>query len=75
MRKKRAKALAKLCGYSCHHPREYYAIPTGAKFEQKTYDKDGKLQIEIRDKLKFIAGKERASYQETKKMFKRGEIK
>lgn len=59
MKKKRAKALAKLCGFNPHHPRQYFAIPTGTK-------RKGLFQ--------FVAGQERRAYQDLKKQFKRGEL-
>ena len=75
MKKKRAIALRKLCGFNPHHPRTYHAVPTGETYDYKSYDKDGKIQVEKRQKLQIISSKERSSYQETKRMFKRGELK
>jgi len=75
MRKKRAKALAKLCGYSSHHPRQYHAIPTGTKYEKVTYDEKGVEGKKEYDKFQFVADDKRRSYKETKKLYKRGEIK
>ena len=75
MKKKRAIALRKLCGFNPHHPRTYHALPTGATYDYTKYDKDGKIVVEKKQKFQMIAGQKRASYKQTKKMYLRGELK
>ena len=53
MKKKRAKALAKLCGYNTHHPRKYFRTALG----------------------EIVSDEKRRSYQATKTMYKRKEMK
>jgi len=75
MRKKRAKALRKLAGFGTHHPRQYFAIPTGAKRVETKIDVKGIKTTKEVDLFQFVAGQERKAYQDLKKQFKRGELK
>jgi hypothetical protein len=59
MRKKRAKALRKLAGFRVHKPREYFAIPTGAKRTETKIDAKGVKTTEEKDLFQFVAGQER----------------
>jgi hypothetical protein len=73
MRKKRAKALRKLVDYHPHHPREYFAVPTGAKRIEKKINAKGEEVVEVKDMLQVISSQERKAYQDLKKQFKREE--
>lgn len=76
MRKKRALALRKLAGFNPHHPRQYFAVPTGAKRIEARIDLKGVKTTEEKDIFTFVSDKPRTQYQEAKKLWKeRGHVK
>ena len=70
MRKKRALALRKLAGFNPHHPRQYFAMPTGAKRVETKINAKGEKVVEEKDIFTFVAGTERHQYQEAKKLWR-----